>query len=109
MENPAPNSPPTSHHRQDVDPAQYPHPGAAALASGRRGRRGVGGCVVVAAQHLRYLHVAKIGGSGVVGMLQQRAGVALLLQAAAATQGAGQQPHHAVDDRCRAMHADNIK
>jgi hypothetical protein len=35
--------------------------------------------------------------------------VALLLQAAAATQGAGQQPHHAVDDRCRAMHADNIK
>jgi hypothetical protein len=35
--------------------------------------------------------------------------VALLLQAAAATQGTGQQPHHAVDDRGRAMHTGNTK
>ena len=57
--------------------------------------------MVATSQNLRHGHPPECGRTGVVGVLEQRHGMALLLKTARAANGAGQESHHSVDHHHR--------
>ena len=57
--------------------------------------------MVAAAQHIRHCFTAEVRRAGVVGVLEQHSAVALVHQRLRRPNGAGQKPHHTVDQRHR--------